>query len=152
MALHSNKSKEDLSSSWSRGERVGEKTDPIGPSDIVTWFLLRVEWEDFGRFGAIVWRINGRRGNMESGRPDGGYCSKWGWRGDGLDHYGGNGGFEKWRNSECILRRVELMRILFEMSIRFKEVTKIVSKKANPNIGAYLWSSVCFIWHIFNSS
>lgn len=30
------------------------------------------------------------------------------------------------------------MGILFEMRIRFKEITKIVGKKENSNIGAYL--------------
>lgn len=35
------------------------------------------------------------------------------------------------------LSRVELMRIFSETSVRPKEITKIIGKKVNANLGAY---------------
>lgn len=33
--------------------------------------------------------------------------------------------------------RVEFMRIFFEISVRFKEIIKIIGKKVNVNFGVY---------------
>lgn len=70
---------------------------------------------------------------MESGRPVGSYCSRSVWRWGGWDNNGVSGGCGKRRSSGCILRRVELTRILSEMSVGPK-VLKLLVKRQTPNL------------------